>query len=226
MNKVIVGKPATQNDASNTGTVNTVDLGNWCLRAFQEFSWNAGVMFWQYKSDANGSLMNNAVSSLMKAMNTTIKPVDNTIPDNTVPVNPPTPPSPAPNPPAPAPADINNTVVPVINPPVVVPPASQAINYPIRFVYINFLNGWWPATTIAAGMAVPGYAKPHTYNYVALAFWTYNGGVDIAKVWSNPSMFMGTDSVFGSNDNAIRASLKSAYNNNGIKVLVSAFGAT
>lgn len=31
--KIVVGKPATQADAANTGTVNTVDLGAWCLRA-------------------------------------------------------------------------------------------------------------------------------------------------------------------------------------------------
>lgn len=31
--KIVVGKPATQADAANTGTVNTADLGAWCLRA-------------------------------------------------------------------------------------------------------------------------------------------------------------------------------------------------
>lgn len=228
MNKVVVGKPATQNDASNTGTVSTIDLGNWCVRAYQEFNWAAGVMFWQYKSDADGTLMNNAASALMKAANITPIPIDNTIPDNTI-----TPPAPTPTPtpiippapPAPTPTPIDNTIVPVVDPTVVIP-ANQKINYPIRFIYVDFLNGWWPATTIAAGMGVPGYAPPHTYNYIALAFWTYNGGVDIAKIWSNPTMFMGTDSTFGSTDNTIRTSLKAAYNNNGIKVLVSAFGAT
>jgi len=33
--KIVVGKPATQADAANTGTVSTIDLGNWCVRAFQ-----------------------------------------------------------------------------------------------------------------------------------------------------------------------------------------------
>jgi len=34
MNKIVVGKPATQVDAANTGTVSTTDLGNWCVRAY------------------------------------------------------------------------------------------------------------------------------------------------------------------------------------------------
>ena len=34
MNKIVVGKPATQVDAANTGTVSTIDLGNWCVQAY------------------------------------------------------------------------------------------------------------------------------------------------------------------------------------------------
>lgn len=33
-NKIVVGKPATQADAANTGTVNPTDLGNWCMQAY------------------------------------------------------------------------------------------------------------------------------------------------------------------------------------------------
>jgi chitinase len=34
MNKIVVGKPATQADATNTGTVSSSDLGNWCVKAY------------------------------------------------------------------------------------------------------------------------------------------------------------------------------------------------
>jgi chitinase len=34
-NKIVVGKPATPSDASNTGFVNNVDFGNWCVKANQ-----------------------------------------------------------------------------------------------------------------------------------------------------------------------------------------------
>lgn len=33
LNKIVVGKPATQQDASNTGLVSHEDLGNWAMRA-------------------------------------------------------------------------------------------------------------------------------------------------------------------------------------------------
>lgn len=39
-------------------------------------------------------------------------------------------------------------------------------------------------------------------------------------------MFMGAESSLGKTNQEIRASLKKAYNDNGVKVLVSAFGAT
>jgi len=55
--KLVVGKPATQADVMNTGFVSATDLGTWTTRAFNEFGWYAGVMFWQFPSDANGNLV-------------------------------------------------------------------------------------------------------------------------------------------------------------------------
>ena len=51
---LVVGKPATPADASNTGYMNKTALGNAVTRAVQETSWRAGVMFWQFYSDSNG----------------------------------------------------------------------------------------------------------------------------------------------------------------------------
>ncbi len=43
-------------------------------------------------------------------------------------------------------------------------------------------------------MAVPGYAQPHSYNYVALAFWTcQNGPIDVTKAWDDPIKFFGEE---------------------------------
>lgn len=64
-NKIVVGKPASQADASNTGYVSLTDLGNWCLQAYNQLGWYAGVMFWQYKTDLNGALIKAATSSLI-----------------------------------------------------------------------------------------------------------------------------------------------------------------
>ena len=100
------------------------------------------------------------------------------------------------------------------------------MSYPVRFVYIDYINSWWPATAIAAAMGVPGYAKKHTYNYIALAFWGDGGAMDIANIWSKPTYFLGSESVFGGTDDEIRTNLKKAYNSAGIRVLVSAYGST
>jgi hypothetical protein len=78
-------------------------------------------------------------------------------------------------------------------------------------------------------MGVPGYAKSTPYNYVALAFWTYGGGaLDIVSIWADPVKYFGTDSnnPFGKTKDEIQKALKKNYNDNGVKILISAFGAT
>lgn len=63
--KIVVGKPATQADAANSGYVDSVTLGNWGVQAYNEFGWYAGFMFWQYKNDANGDKIHNAANQLI-----------------------------------------------------------------------------------------------------------------------------------------------------------------
>ena len=95
---------------------------------------------------------------------------------------------------------------------------------PIRLVYVDQITAWWPPQTMAHDMAVPGYATPHNYNYVALAFWLSTGPTDIALLWSDPITYMGTE--FGSTTQEVQAFLKQKYTDAGIKLLVSAFGST
>lgn len=40
-------------------------------------------------------------------------------------------------------------------------------------------------------MGVPGFASPTMYNYIALAFWSFNGSLDLVKVWADPLYFFG-----------------------------------
>lgn len=92
-------------------------------------------------------------------------------------------------------------------------------------MYINKILKNNSASALAASLAVPGYARAHLYNYIAFSFWTYpSSPKDAALVWATPSRYFGTRSIFGSTDAKIRASLKTLYSNNGIKLLVSAFG--
>lgn len=73
---------------------------------------------------------------------------------------------------------------------------------------------------------MPGYATSTIYNYVALAFWSSSGPLDIVNIWADPVKFFGPDSVFGSTKDQIQKNLKKKYNDNGVKILISAFGAT
>ena len=54
MNKIVVGKPVTPKDATNTGWMEKGELGNAVTRGKQEMGWSSGVFFWQYSSDPTG----------------------------------------------------------------------------------------------------------------------------------------------------------------------------
>ena len=106
-----------------------------------------------------------------------------------------------------------------------IPVLNAHSDYPIRFVYTNKINTWWPASFVLKGLAVPGYTSHNFYNYVALSFWTTNEGpTDTAKVWASPVEFLSTETEFGKTDDEIRKALIQRYHENGIKVLISAFG--
>jgi len=68
----------------------------------------------------------------------------------------------------------------------------KRVDYPIRFTYVNRVTKWWPPADTLAQMAVPGYSVPHSYNYVALSFWTCEKGtIDTAKMWDEPIKYFG-----------------------------------
>lgn len=98
---------------------------------------------------------------------------------------------------------------------------------PVRLTYIDRFSQWWPPSAIAQGLAVPGYTSGTLpFNYILLAFWTYaSGPVDAALVWSNPLYYIGAG-VFGDTKEEIQATLKQKYTDAGVKLMVSAFGAT
>ena len=63
-NKIVIGKPVTSGDASNTGYVNSNDLGKWVSTAYQTMNWYGGIMYWQYASDADMSAIQNSAGFL------------------------------------------------------------------------------------------------------------------------------------------------------------------
>ena len=65
-----MGKPVTKADAMNTGTVSSSDLGVWTTKAYTDFKWYGGVMYWQYTSDVGGNAIHNAAGHLVELCNT------------------------------------------------------------------------------------------------------------------------------------------------------------
>jgi chitinase len=93
-------------------------------------------------------------------------------------------------------------------------------------VYINRLNSWSPEG-IPASIGVPGSATNSSYNVFNLAFWLSTGPVDSAEVWSNALHYTGTtNNPWGNTTQAIQSAWVRRYHSYGIKILVSAFGAT
>jgi chitinase len=104
--------------------------------------------------------------------------------------------------------------------------SSSGLPSPLYVSYIDSLSSWWPPTATAAAMAVPGYATTTAYNVIILAFWLTTNPTDIASVWADPLRFFSTDNPWGTTKDLIQKNLIKAYHSKGIKVLVSAFGAT
>lgn len=93
--------------------------------------------------------------------------------------------------------------------------------------YVNFLNEWWPPEAIAASIGVPTYSHVYAYNIINLTFWTTNQGpVDAALLWSNAIVYVSADNPWGSTTQQIQQAWINLYHQAGVKVLVSAFGAT
>ena len=62
--KIILGKPATTADASN-GWMSAADLNQAIKDNYAYNGWNAGIMFWQFTSDIDGSFTNQVADGVL-----------------------------------------------------------------------------------------------------------------------------------------------------------------
>jgi hypothetical protein len=167
-------------------------------------------------STSQANTTNNSNSTAINSTNSTISTANssNTAPSNTTTTN-----------------TSNTTTTPTssttstTNSSSVVTNPSRKVNYPVRLVYIDSIAQWY-GDAIATGLGVPGFAAPHIYNHMVFAFWLTSGPCDVAMIWSNPLLYFGGQSQFGSTNQQIQLALKQRFNNAGIKILVSAFGST
>ena len=97
---------------------------------------------------------------------------------------------------------------------------------PVFSTYIDKVTQWWPPEAIAAGMALPGYAADTDYNVINLAFWTRDGPADLAIVWADLYTYVSADNPWGNSTAEVQAAWRKLYNDAGIRIVVSAFGAT
>ena len=106
------------------------------------------------------------------------------------------------------------------------PPLLVGAAGPKFVTYIDSMTSWWPPEAIAAGMALPGFAEQTDYNTINLAFWTTSGPADVALVWSDLYTYVSSDNPWGNSTAEVQQAWKQIYNDNGVKLIVSAFGAT
>jgi len=82
----------------------------------------------------------------------------------------------------------------------------------------------WSTEGILKGIALPGYAT-EDYNYIMLAFWSCVGPpMDIAYLWTNIGDYY--LSGLGSTTAEVQKNLRAKYHQHGIRIIISAFGAT
>jgi hypothetical protein len=86
------------------------------------------------------------------------------------------------------------------------------LEYPIRVAYIDRSTSWY-GNSIAGALGVPGYAQPHHYNYILLAFWSCAGAPkDMAMIWANAWTYFGQGNAFGNSTAEIQKTLRQLYN--------------
>ena len=102
------------------------------------------------------------------------------------------------------------------------------MNKPVYAIYVDTLTQWY-GDTVADEI---GATNPRGYNTIIFAFWTPNQDgtshpVDIGLVWAHPERFFDLQtSKYGSTPEEIRKNLLKLYHDNGVNVLISAFGST
>ena len=89
--------------------------------------------------------------------------------------------------------------------------------------FIDHLSAISPPQLLAASFAVPTFSS-HDYNYVTVESWTCGqGAVHVSHIWANLGPYV-VGGGFGSTTSEAQQHWRQLYNDNGVKVLITAFG--
>ena len=65
LQKIVVGKPIAQSEASNTGYIPLDSFSSIILEALESTSWRAGIMGWEYDLDTTGNWINTLAADFL-----------------------------------------------------------------------------------------------------------------------------------------------------------------
>lgn len=62
--KIVVGKPASEQNSYNSGYMKPADLDKAFMEGFTNFNWYGGMMVWEYNSDKDGQMIRSCMQAL------------------------------------------------------------------------------------------------------------------------------------------------------------------
>ena len=90
--------------------------------------------------------------------------------------------------------------------------------------YIDKITKWW-GCDVPQDIGLP--TEPtKSHNVIALSFWTSDGPADAATLWANLPGYIPPNCGYGTTNDEMQQNLIKKYHDNGVKVIVAAFGAT
>jgi len=93
----------------------------------------------------------------------------------------------------------------------------------VLFTTVTSISNVKSSQVILEQLAVPGFARKHGFNYVALDGWTCQGDMGLViKVWQSPTQYL--NHTLAVNDSLTRDVIKKFYQAAGVKLMVNVFG--
>jgi len=102
--------------------------------------------------------------------------------------------------------------------------SASLLSKPPVVAYVDGIKTWWGCNVLDA-IGMP--KSPTTgANVIALSFWTTRAGAeDALAIWTNLPKYVPNNCGFGSSNSEMQSNIINNYHKNGVKLIVSAFGA-